>query len=147
MTSQVTLIRKIHIPIIEVNKQLMSNLFRRLKQALIDTCTKDGYIIDVKKINSIKDNYITSTQPIFLVSFNVEILKPEIGKIFTDEICMIFPYGILVNIKKCMKVFISHETLLTPTKKLNKGDIITVKITDVKYSKQKFICIGEICMV
>ena len=92
-----------------LGKQLNKHIFDFLKEITKNECTRDnGYIINVKKLNKIKNNYISGNncELIFEVEILVEILKPEINKIFKDRVCMIFSGGIFIDVKGKFKVLI-----------------------------------------
>lgn len=137
---------------------LRIHILNKLKENIINECTKDhGYILDIKKLLKIKDNYISNVNcdNIFLVEFLAETLKPEIGKRFDGEVCMVFPGGIFLNIKGKQKVLIPITTLnkyiydsvnkscKKDKKIIKEGDTIKVEITGTKYSKQSFSCFGN----
>ena len=82
-------------------------MFEKIKTISNNECTKEnGYVLDVKKIIDIVDNYISNvnSEIIFIVNIEAEILKPEINKEFTDKVSMIFSGGIFIDIKNKMKV-------------------------------------------
>ena len=141
-----------------LNKDIYKHMLEKIKENTINDCTKNyGYILDIKKITKIKDNYISNVNcdNIFLVEFIAETLKPDIGKKFDGEVCMLFPGGIFLNIKGKQKVLIPISTLnnyiYDPINKLYKknkktikeGDTIKVEITGTKYTKQSFSCFGN----
>jgi len=150
--------RRICIDSEYLNSDLYKHIINKLKENITNECTKDnGYVLDIKKLIKIKDSYISNVNcdNIFIVEFLAETLKPEIGKIFDGDVCMIFPGGIFLNIKCKQKVLIPVATLNKYTydpvnkvfKKDNKnikdGDTLKVEITGVKYSKQSFSCFGN----
>ena len=143
-----------------LSSNLKIHIFDTLKKSIKNTCSKKfGYIIDIVKLIKIKDNYISNanSETVFEVMFEIETLKPEINKVFTGIVCMIFDRGIFLNIKNKFKVliplstmmeykFIQSEKILRKGKdEIQQGDILNVKITDVKYSNKSYICFGELC--
>lgn len=160
MSSIITINKRICINPEFLGKTLNKNIFDFLKEITKNECTRDnGYIIDVKKLNKIKNNYISGNncELIFEVEILVEILKPEINKIFKDRVCMIFSGGIFIDVKGKFKVLIPLSSLenfvfnqekknFTNTKTslvIKESDLIDVKITGVKFSKKNFSCFGE----
>jgi len=142
----------------QLNKNIYSHILTKIKENTVNECTKEnGYILDIKKLIRIKDNYISNVNcdTIFLVEFLAETLKPEIGKRFDGQVCMVFPGGIFLNIKGKQKVLIPISTLNKYTydnvnkilkkdeKIIKEGDLIKVEITGTKYSKQSFSCFGN----
>ncbi len=149
--------RRICIDNEQLNNNIYSHLLTKIKEKTNNECTKEyGYILDIKKLLRIKDNYISNVNcdTILLVEFLAETLKPDIGKKFVGEVCMIFPGGIFLNIKGKQKVLIPISTLNKYTydivnknfkkdkKIIKEGDVIKVEITGTKYSKQSFSCFG-----
>ena len=107
MTSIVTLERKICIDSEYLNNSIKINILKKIKDITNDECSKDiGYFLNIIKLNKIKDNYISpNCENVFIVEFQAEILKPDIGKTFKGEVCMIFSGGIFINIQN--KTFVS----------------------------------------
>ena len=154
----VTLEKRVCIDNDKLNKNIYEHILTKIKESTVNNCTKEhGYILDIKKIINIKDNYISNVNcdTIFLVEFLAETLKPEIGKKFDGQVCMIFPGGIFLNIRDKQKVLIPISTLNKYTydpinknfkhdkKIIKEGDTIKVEITGTKYSKQSFSCFGN----
>lgn len=154
----VTLEKRVCIDNDKLNKNIYEHILTKIKESTINDCTKEhGYILDIKKIINIKDNYISNVNcdTIFIVEFLAETLKPEIGKKFDGQVCMIFPGGIFLNIKDKQKVLIPISKLNKYTydpinknfkhdkKIIKEGDTINIEITGTKYSKQSFSCFGN----
>ena len=158
MTTIVNIEKKITIDSQYLNSNLKNNILNKLKNITKDECSKDyGYYIDVKNFLKIKDNYISSNcENIFLIEFKAELLKPEAGKIFEGNVCMIFCGGIFLNVLNKLKVLIPISSILNyefnstkntfinkkTLKTINKDDKLKVSITGTKYSKQNFSCFG-----
>ena len=86
----------------QLNSNIYSHILTKIKENTVNECTKEhGYILDIKKLICVKDNYISNVNcdTIFIVEFLAETLKPEIGKRFDGQVCMVFPGGIFLNIK------------------------------------------------
>jgi DNA-directed RNA polymerase subunit E'/Rpb7 len=142
-----------------LDSNIKVHLLEKIKKTILNECTKDyGYILDVKRIIKINDNYISNANCdiIFSVLFEVENLKPENGKQFKGEVCMIFGGGIFINIKNKQKVLIpitnlkdytynqSEKTFKKGSKIIKENDVLELIITGTKYSKQKFSCFGNL---
>ena len=142
-----------------LDSNIKAHLLEKIKKTVLNECTKDyGYILDVKRIIKINDNYISNANCdiIFSVLFEVENLKPENGKKFQGEVCMIFGGGIFINIKNKQKVLIpitnlkdytynqSEKTFKKGSKVIKENDVLELIITGTKYSKQKFSCFGNL---
>ena len=141
-----------------LNSDIRKCIYEKIKESINNECTKEhGYILGVKRLIKIKDNYISNVNcdNIFIVEIEAYTLKPEIGKKFKGEVCMIFNGGIFLNIKNKQKVLIPVSTLKNYSydttnrrfqnnkKQISVGDEINVEITGTKYSKQSFSCFGN----
>ena len=161
MTSIVTIEKRLCINPCFLGKKLKSQLFNFLKEITMNECTKEnGYIIEIIKINRIKNKYISGNncEIIFEVDIDAEVLKPEINKIFTDKVCMIFSGGIFIDVKNKFKILIplaylynlvfDQENKHFKNEKtgfiIKENDTIDVKITGIKFSKNNFSCFGEL---
>ena len=93
MTSIVTIEKRVCVNPSFLGKKLNSELFNFLKEITKNECTKEnGYIIEIRKINRIKNNYISGNncEIIFEIDVDAVVLNPEINKMFTDKVCMVF---------------------------------------------------------
>lgn len=113
-------------------------LFGRIKKMFTDKCDKQyGYILKILELTDFSNLISDNTENIiFKVNFKAKILKPEIGDIFQGQIEIIIPGGILVNVEP-FKVFIPCET-----DNFSTGKVVNVKITNQKYTDNKFKYIG-----
>ena len=142
-----------------LNKNIKHAIFEKIKESSKNECTKEnGYILDVIKIIKIKDNYISNvnSEIVFIVEFEVITLKPDIGKKLSGNVCMVFSGGLFINIKDKIKVLVPINSLKNynfgPAKKnffnktntIKEGDLISIVITGIKYSKKNFSCFGDI---
>lgn len=141
-----------------LSQNLEKHLYEKIETNITNECTKEhGHFIKLVKINGIKDNYISSNcENIFIVSFDIENLKPEVGNVYKGDVCMIYSGGMMINIENILKVFIPVSTLKdyefiqlsnsfsSKKRKIIQGDIITIELSGVKYSKKKFSCFGKI---
>ena len=142
-----------------LDSNIHSYLFEKIKEITLNECSKEnGYILSVIKIIKIKDNYISNANcdNIFTVLFEVENLKPENGKQFEGEVCMIFGGGIFINVRKKQKILIPISNLknyvFTQSLKqfkndktiIKEGDILNVEVIGTKYTKQSFSCFGKL---
>lgn len=142
-----------------LDSNIMDHLLEKIKSSLKNECTKEfGYIIDVKRIISISDNWISAANSdiVFNVIFEVETLKPEIGLQLQGNVCMIFPNGILLDIKNKLKFLIPLDSLKgyelnkagmfyeNGNKKIKKEDKLTVEVVEIKYKDQSFMCFGNL---
>lgn len=160
MTSIIKLQKKITIESQYLDSNIKENILKKLKIITNNECSKEyGYYINIIKINNILDNYISSNcENIFIVEFDAEILKPEIGKKYEGKVCMLFGGGIFLNVLNRLKILIPLSTITDyeynplknnfTNKKNGKviilNDDLKVIISGTKYSKQNFSCFGKL---
>lgn len=160
MTTNITIERKISLDSDSLDANLHQNILNKIRKEYKNECNKEyGYFLEIKKLLKIKDNYISSNcENIFIILFEVEVLKPEKNKEFNGIVCMIFDEGLFINIKDKLKILIpqslihnykyDEETNSFIWKKKKKfiktGDNVSVKIEDVQYSNKNFCCYGEL---
>ena len=158
--SIINITKKISIESEYLNKNLCENILKKLKEIFKNECTKDnGYYLDILSVKKIIDNYISSNcENIFEIEFEAEVLKPEAGKTFEGELCMIFSGGIFINIKNKLKVLIPISTLnnfdfeqskncfINKNNKdeIKQSSVLSVLITGTKYTKRNFSCFGTL---
>jgi len=151
--------RRVSIDHEYLNKNISDAILQKIREITKDECTKEfGYILNVIKIVKIIDNYISpvNCENIFIVLFEVETLKPENGKIFSGEVCMIFNGGIFLNVKNKQKILIPSTALSKYTFDLankcfkigkdiiKEGTVLDIVVTGTKYSKKSFSCFGNL---
>lgn len=156
MSSIVTIETKIPLESSFLNKKLYRNILKKLDNAVVNKCTKDhGYFLRIIRLKRVKDNYISSNcENMFIVEYEAEVLKPEIGNIVEGTICMVFAGGIFLNIQNVMKILVplsklegyshdpANESFKSKKDKLTVGQNVKVKIEGVKYTKENFSCFG-----
>ena len=155
-----TILQKIPIDNKYLYRNVREHLLEKTKTMMEGTCSKEnGYIIEVKEIEEIIDNIIapaTSTV-FFTVKYRANILKPVIGEVVKGKICMIFQYGIFVDIMNIMKILIpatsmdnfeynNNEYDDNKGNVLSKGKEVSIKIISFKYEDKQFSCIGDIIL-
>lgn len=146
----------------QVDKNWRNNLFLNVCQKFQGRCTReDGYIISIKKITHIFDQYIkrTSGVVLFFVEVLTECILPKKEDTIEAIVDMIFPHGVfchhhtlrmMMPISKCKNYYIRQEfstkSLFNPeTKKIiRKGDTINVTIDDVRFENEFYSCIVSI---
>jgi DNA-directed RNA polymerase subunit E'/Rpb7 len=142
-----------------LNSNIDNHIFDKIKECKINDCSKEnGYIINIRKLLKILDNNISKVNCdlIFTVIYEADVLKPEIGKIFTDNVCMVFSSGLFVNVMNKFKVLIpinylenylfENNYFINSINKntIKEGDKVKFEITGIKYSKKQFNCIAKI---
>lgn len=162
MLKEEILEKRIVLDACNLNKDFRKHLVDKLKAISLNSCTKEnGHILEIRDITKITDNYISNvnSEIIFIVEFKALVLKPEIGSIITDKVCMVFGGGLLLNVKDKFKVLVPANTLVDyvygeqPVKSFTnkvKGVVIgenqecKVKITGIRFLKKNFSCIGQL---
>ena len=150
--------RTVALPSEMLNSEVFSHLLDIVRKEFEGKCTKDdGIITKIISIEKILDNYISpATSNInFVLSLNVETLKPQIGDIFTETVKQITVRGIFIS--GSITVIIPAHTLTEYTydrdsekfvgrgKTISVDDTINISITAIKYENNKFKYIG--CLV
>ena len=145
-----------------LGRNLQTHILNRLKEVIENDCTKEyGYIIKINKLLKIVDNYISNvnSELIFIVEFEAETIKPEIGNIYDDEIFLVLKGGIFFNVSNKFKVLVPPDALIEYTfdadnkmykngeNKLAKGTKCQLSITGVRYVNKKFDCFAKIVSV
>mgnify|MGYP001235400349 CR=1 FL=1 len=150
---------------IELPPQHLHSGYREIiKQQIMDrftdTCTKsNGYVFNVSDDFKIESNKLSNSTSniLFRVTFDAMVLKPEIDCIIECDINMIWIHGLFASLNK-LKILIPKTALTDYTfdqslqtfvhKKTNKifeiEQKITVKLTSVRYVKNKYDCIAKL---
>ena len=139
----------------DLNSNVRKNIEKKL-ESLENTCTQEnGYIIKFIKILEIKNNKIleNSGNVLLKVKFFAKVLNPYVGAVLRSKITMIFRHGIfceyntmpiLVPYTKLVGYNFMNSTFQRDNNILKIHDYINVVITDIRYSKNKFNCIGSL---
>jgi non-ribosomal peptide synthetase component F len=77
----------------------------------------------------------------FKVTYQVSVLKPTIGSIYTTVVNNTNPYGVLAKTGG-IEFIIPSESLRGCH--ISRGDWIKVKVTCVRYNDEKYQCIGDL---
>ena len=179
--------KEVSLPPMYLHRGIKNALLSQLKKNLENSCSqKNGYIVEVKNIESIVSNTISRAYSniVVKVNFAVETLKPEEGSEFEGEVVMVFEDGVFVMVKNRLKIMIPESTLkkavyeenmplsmnheemddeeteqmkkeqshlsegrfvVSKGKKkitIKKGDKVKVKVSDLRYEKNNYSCIG-----
>lgn len=135
-----------------LNENVKENILQVLKDTVNYDCTKEyGYILSVKEYKIIK-----SEQDIYTLKFKAKTLKPEKGKEYICEVCMITKDGIFGIIDGKQKILIpttkmknykyntKNNNFNIENSVININDLLHVKVTDIMYSEKRFSCIGSL---
>jgi len=128
----------------------------------VNTCSREyGYIISILRLISCNEGTVspTSSNILFNVKFEAETVKPESNSIFEGTVIMIDQNGIMVGVKDILKILVPHtqikglkydsttnsyRIIMSNKKSIEKNDVIKVKITDIRYSRNNYSCIGTL---
>ena len=145
-----------------LNKNFRKAILDKLQKVTENHCSSEyGFILKVNKILKIKENFISNVdcEVIFVVVYEAETLKPEVNKVFTGKVGMVFHGGIFVKIHDKFEVLIPTSKLLeytfdasqkmfihkTNNNLIQEGDKIDVMITGMKYCVDKrYKCFGNL---
>lgn len=118
-----------------------------------------GYVIEIRDF-SFNENFVLSriNQDIF-VKCKVELLciTPKIDSIYYATILCIYPAGVFVKVLNIFYTlipieyitrdgynFLNGEFIHNTRTSLKKGDIVNVKLVDMKYDNKTFNCIAQL---
>jgi DNA-directed RNA polymerase subunit E'/Rpb7 len=145
-----------------LNDQYDNYILEYIKKECENMCLKDiGYIKKIIKIKEIIHDEIMKMTPNINVKVNVEaeVYYPTINDILNIKVELIFNHGIFANFNK-LKVLIPiynceqyeliqdfSETYLKhkeTQKKIKKNDIIEIQLTNIRFEKDNYSCLGKI---
>jgi len=145
---------KIYIEPRFFDSKIKQHITDKVKEQTLHTCIDEiGYVMDVDKINTIKNIHSN----LFIVNSDLVVFKPEKDTVYDTLVCMTFKEGIFVEINGIQKVLIPTSSIndryeyrdnvfiCKDTKKIIDTDVeLKVKLTAIKYYNNKFNCIGQI---
>ena len=156
MNKTIKLTRDIELHPKYLNSNIGGNIFEILKNTKI--CSESiGIVTEIQKILKIQSISISQVTkfPIFRVQFMASVILPEKNIITESRITMIFQQGIFLEsdyVKFLIPVselggyvfndfsnFFYRDDII-----LKVGDIINIKILDIKYEKNSFNCIATL---
>ena len=97
-----------------LNKNLKNNLFKILVETTERTSSYDnGYIVRILRILDVKNNFIskTTSNTIFTITYEAEVLKPREGLTIDGIVCLVFIHGILLDVMGEIKILIPKSTM------------------------------------
>jgi len=147
--------QKVSIEAKYLDSDVKNHILDKLKKMMEGKCTLDnGYIINVRRIIDLGDNTIgcANSLVIFNVTYEVDIIRPEIGQKLSGAVCMVFNHGIFVDVSGKMKVLIPATSMLSHVYNqttnsfgsISKGVDVSIEIVMIKYEKKQFSCIGKL---
>ena len=108
----IIIINKVEITPDKLDSDINNHIIQELNDNMIGNCSqKYGYILEIKNIIKIENSHISNINGdiIFNVEYECVILKPEIDKIITCKVNMIFTHGIFAGIKELKILVPSNE--------------------------------------
>jgi DNA-directed RNA polymerase II subunit RPB7 len=110
----VIITRPVSLPSRFLTSKYKEHLLATIVKHTDNECSlKHGYILQVTGLEQILANGVTtgSSENIFIVNFSADVIKPDIGKVVTGVVCLIFEGGILVSVADRFKVTIPAHAL------------------------------------
>ena len=132
-----------------------SSIYNKINEKCFGFCSQDvGYIISFNNIVKINNNIISRSgnEIVFKVSYDVNVFKPNIDDEYEAIITNIFDEGIILEYLNKIRILIPKSNLNengfeftnNTYNNWNIGDTINIKITQIKYEKNNFICIANL---
>lgn len=152
-----TTVEKIYMEAKHLGPDISNNILNVIQKRMTGHCDqKNGYILDIDDDIEIVDNDISNagTGVFFTVKYTVYSLKPSKGDEFEGEVIMVFEDGVIIEVKKLMKIFISKSKLpdykfskskmryKSKNKTISVGDILRAEVESIEYERRNFNCIG-----
>jgi len=146
----------------QLDKNYEQTLFEMIQKECENICIKDiGYIRKLVKINKIVHNDIMKMTPNVNLKLllEVESYLPQVGDQLQIKVEFIFTHGIFANfntlkllipIHNCTPYELCQEKndfylIHSKTKqKIQKEDIISIEITNIRFEKNNYSCLGKI---
>jgi len=119
-------------------------ILNKIKDTYKFKCTKKyGYILSVISIEKIRKKYISIYNGNVIIDCDILVdnILPKIGEIYTAEIKNIYLQGLILLLKKCIRVFVPIEN-----KKLDfqVGSNLNFLCSQVRFRKGSWDCIGKL---
>lgn len=142
----------------QMKEEWQKNIIDQIHKKYIKCDKVNGYICEITRISPDMEMILdTNTANIRCsIKFQAKRILPRIGLIIKCKISMIFQHGIFASINEGIKILIPQNTLDKYTfdqtkqiltkgvQKIEKHDEISVEITETKYSKHCYNCIGKL---
>lgn len=146
-----------------LTREIRQNIYSVLKDKFEGKAFKeDGFVSNIQKDFKILNNFVSpsmASQIIFKVCFRADVLKPEIGNIFSGKVIAVDERAVIISVDNKMNILIPWSRLPEFTfdkakmifegvwkgekKKIKVGDEISAEIIAIRFEK-KFICIGKL---
>lgn len=157
--SRIVMERKICIEPKYLDDNIKSHLLKKIQKDILGKCDQSyGYVTKIYKKIEIVENIISTAGPgvFFLVKFEAQVLKPEVGSEYEGVVCMVSSHGIFVEVFQKIKVFIpadkmdgfkfdkNKQVFKRGKETISESDTVEISITMIRYEKQNFNCIGSL---
>ena len=122
----------------DVDSPLLDHFRRRYE----NTCTKEcGYILEVVRVPKVLRRRLSAYNGNLIAECEIDVrcLLPQAGQRVQGVIKQIFAQGMIVWVHDCMKVFVPHSGLSTG----RVDDVIVLEITQTRFQKGRYDCIGK----
>lgn len=123
------------------NETLLEHLRKKIQR----TCSKQyGFILDILRVVNVKSRKVSIYNGNIIVDCTIEVdhLFPQVGQMLNGTVKQIFPQGLIILVKDCMKVFIPYSN--TQNTQIKPEQIVEFKIVQTRFQKGKFDCIGQL---
>ena len=150
----------ISLPPDKMDKDFKMHMLHSIRSKYESTCIqKYGYVLKVIEISRICSSSIASLVPNATFGVKVRMLTffPKIGMHFKITIDLIVSHGIFIQRNKIRIIVplvsmegwtlqkdFSGQHLVSGTSRLRKGDIVDIILTEIRFEKDGFSCIGNI---
>lgn len=148
------LVKKVYLEPQYLDSDLKETLLKKVRSVYVKDCFKQiGYISEINTIEEILDNDISScnSKICFTLKLNIVALKPILNQTIDGTVAMFFKNGILIIVCNCLKILIPSNSIEGDYDHINNrfgpytlGQILRVKIVNIKYDNKNYCCIGHL---
>lgn len=151
----VEIFTEVSLPPALLGNSIGENIRKILLKDKLHSCSKqDGYIIDILEILSYEKNRLsrTGSSVIFDVVFSAEVFLPRYGSEIEAVVKIIFfKKGLRLNSYN-LNIFVpatnlkdwefKNDSIVRGSESIRSGDTVIVVITNTRYEKKRYDCIG-----
>ena len=133
------------VPDLNTRKIDPDHLLSIFKENVENTCCqKYGFILRVLEVKDVLSNKLSMYNGKLILNCSIEIehLLPEIKAKVFGVVQQKFPQGLIILVQNCMKAFIPCEESILQTIEI--GDEIEFEISQIRFQKGKYDCIGNL---
>jgi DNA-directed RNA polymerase subunit E'/Rpb7 len=132
----------VKVPSFMLTKDLRQNILSILRSTKEGTCTKKfGCILSIVELLDIHDSKICIADRTnhFHVTYSFNSFMPEVDVQYNASVFKSYPIGIIATIEGCTSI-----KILTPPGQYSCGDDIKVRIREIQFADESFMCDGDI---